>query len=642
MPNLVGLWLPEAAEGRVAATLDRQLSAVQASFHTYRPYRMGGSNWAAAHLDHGLHENGAQPGVSGEGRWHVLIDGEILNLPDLAIRYRIAQPGSEPVHTCADLLATAGLDVIPQLSGTFALVIWDAREQRLHLVSDRHATRPLFYREHQGTVAFATELKGIIAAQGPEATLDPVAVCEQLVYGVHFWGRSWLHGCTRMPPASVLTLSRDGMAQRCYWQYEFRAGPALDAQTYAARFAILLDRAVERCMRGSKRIGIFLSGGYDSRSVAASIRGHHLPIPAFTFGEARSRDMQIAPALAARLGLTHFPLPPAKPYLHPNAAAIVWRTEGLLPFSNATSVQFHDVMASRVDIFLTGFLGEFSGSHTWPALLMARNRRAVVQAIYERFVQPGEARARLVLRPEVFTRAFEELRERFFRSFEFIPNEHPMDIADAWNFTYLQPGGSFQAPAVDRHRLEMRAPHLDGDLVSFLLTIPPRSRIEQRIYKLMIATAFPAIRDIPCANSMRPIEPRFWLEYPKMVARFAGRKLADPVRRLFGREDRLGRELSDLDADVRDESALRTQLLEPLVQAGHLDGNIFSLSAITQVCRDHYEAGAQHGRLLMQLTSIGLAVRQLLHGDVAGVPLAYRSARDAQATEPGAPIGRSA
>ena len=46
----------------------------------------------------------------------------------------------------------------------------------------------------------------------------------------------------------------------------------LDQNTYSTVFGILLDRAVERRMGGRRRIGIFLSGGYDSRSAAAAIR----------------------------------------------------------------------------------------------------------------------------------------------------------------------------------------------------------------------------------------------------------------------------------------------------------------------------------------------------------------------------------
>jgi hypothetical protein len=229
-----------------------------------------------------------------------------------------------------------------------------------------------------------------------------------------------------------------------------------------------------------------------------------------------------------------------------------------------------------------------------------------------------------VLRPEVFARAYEELRYRFEQSFVDNDNEHPFDVADAWNFTQLQPNGTCHAPAVDRHRFEMRAPLMDAELVDFLLTIRPWTRLEQRIYKLMIARSFAAIRDVPCANSMRPIEPRFWVEYPQMTARLIGRKVAAPVRRLLGREDRLGREINDLDADIRAEPQLRSGLLDPILAGAHLDPAIFDVGAVQRLVQAEFDQHRDHGALLGSLASLGLAHRQIIGGDVADVPAYLR------------------
>jgi asparagine synthetase B (glutamine-hydrolysing) len=129
-------------------------------------------------------------------------------------------------------------------------------------------------------------------------------------------------------------------------------------------------------MKGSSRIGIFLSGGYDSRAVAASIRKHHLPIPAFTFGYEESRDVRFAGMLAAKLGLAHKALPSREAYLHRWCRPIVWRTEGLLPFSSTTSPRFHPQLKSQIDIFLTGFLGRVR----WLAYLAAASHGKVATA----------------------------------------------------------------------------------------------------------------------------------------------------------------------------------------------------------------------------------------------------------------------
>jgi hypothetical protein len=273
-----------------------------------------------------------------------------------------------------------------------------------------------------------------------------------------------------------------------------------------------------------------------------------------------------------------------------------------------------------MDIILTGFLGEFGGSHTWPRLLMARSRQAAIDAIYGRFVAAKLAMVQRIFQPAFYSRVFPAVREMFFKSFEQVENEHPFDIADSWNFMHLQCRGTFQSPAVDRHQFEMRAPHTDTELVDFLLTIPPYARLEQRVYKRMIASSFPGIRDVPCTNSARPIEPDFVKEYAAMVGSYAARRISAPIRNLIARQPSLGREFRDLSQDFRAEPEVVNGILRPLLQSGIFPGTIFNAGAIEQIIREHYEQQASHEHALALLTSWGLAVKYFLHDDLTGAP----------------------
>src|SRR5260370_31955453 len=165
-------------------------------------------------------------------------------------------------------------------------------------------------------------------------------------------------------------------------------------------------------MKGSRRLGIFLSGGYDSRSVAASIRKHYLPIPALTFGHATSRDGRYAAMLAERLGLDQTALTARGTSLYPHCHAIVWRTEGMSSFANTTSIRYHSLMKSKMDLILTGFLAEFGGSHTWPQLLMARTRAATVHAIFHRFFGARLKAVRRIFNPVFFYPIFDAVSGR--------------------------------------------------------------------------------------------------------------------------------------------------------------------------------------------------------------------------------------
>ena len=625
MPNLVGIWNPDSSEEDIQNTVAKQLKRTRVPGITYTNHSQILPGFGMALMDHGLLENGPQPAQDATGRISLLLDGELYNTSELKRRLsRASQMCSlTPPELCLRLILQEGEDVIRLFNGLFCLVLYDRDRKRLTLVSDRYAFRPIFYKAGPQEVLFGSELKALCVADRARPAIDKIGTAELFCYGAHFQERTWLQDYHRLEPATILTVEPGRIQTRRYWNYRHQDNaPKLDQETYFTVFGALLDRAVERCMQGSKRIGIFLSGGYDSRSVAASIRRHHLPIPAFTFGHAGSRDARFAAMLARRLQLDHTALNGRDPYLYSTCRSIVWRTEGMLPFSQTTSISCHHIMKSKMDIILTGFLGEFSGSHTWPQLLMARSREGAKRAVFNRILGPRLQAARRVFQPRFFERAFEGVKARFDKSFDCVEDDHPMNVADSWNFTCLQPRCTGHAPSVDRHLFEMRAPHMDSELVDFLLTIPPYARLEQRVYKKMIAYRFPDIRDVPCTNTALPINPDFAREYSSMIVRYLSRKAYAALRQPFRLRAPLNREFRDLNDDFRAESQLVQNILRPLLQAGIYPDNIFNVRNIEEMIDEQYQRNGNHEQMLSLLISWGLASKFFLQEDISDVPSA--------------------
>jgi asparagine synthase (glutamine-hydrolysing) len=623
MPNLVGIWDPKSSEEQIVQILSKQLHRVRTPGVAAKEYVSVHPGFGAALSDPGILDNGVQPARTPDGRISLLFDGELYNAGELRRRFRKLLP-KEAVSTpelCLLLILAEGEDVIRLFNGLFSLTIYDRAERRLKLMSDRYGFRPLFYTQKDGALYFGSELKALCVADKSARQFDEIGTLELFCYGAQFQERTWLRGYMRLEPATILTVEQSGSRKRRYWSYKYQENaPYLDQPTYFTLFGTLLDRAVERCMEGSHRIGILLSGGYDSRSVAAAIRKHHLPIPAFTFGHAGSRDVRFAARLSERLGLDHAALTDRGPYLYSYCSSIVWRTEGMLPFANTTSIRFHTLMKEKMDIFLTGVLAEFGGSHTWPQLLVARSRRSAIRAIFDHILGRRLAEVRRIFDPIFFERTFEGLRARFEESFSNVENDHPLNVADCWNVIHLQPRSTYQAPSIDRPLFEARAPHMDTELVDFLLTIPPYARLEQRVYKKMIAYRFPEIREIPCTNSGRPIDPNFASEYTKMLVSYAGAQALGPLRKLFRRPIPLGREFRDLNDDFREEPELVDKILGPLLDSGVYPSSIFNRRAIEEVVDEHYHKNGRHDNILALMISLGLAAKFFLHEDLSGLP----------------------
>ena len=110
-----------------------------------------------------------QPMSSASAPCHITYNGEIFNYQ--TVRRGLEQQGV-PLRTRGDtvvLLETLrmkGLAGIADLNGQFAFGYFDESSGELWLVRDRMGILPLYYHEGPGFIAFASEVKAILALIG--------------------------------------------------------------------------------------------------------------------------------------------------------------------------------------------------------------------------------------------------------------------------------------------------------------------------------------------------------------------------------------------------------------------------------------------------------------------------------------------
>src|SRR5581483_11294474 len=112
-----------------------------------------------------LSENGRQPLSNEDGSVWITFNGEIYNHPELRQRlqakghgFRSRADTESVVHAYEEY----GLDFVKQLTGIFALGLWDARRRRLVLARDRLGIKPLYYTLEGTRVRFASEIKALL------------------------------------------------------------------------------------------------------------------------------------------------------------------------------------------------------------------------------------------------------------------------------------------------------------------------------------------------------------------------------------------------------------------------------------------------------------------------------------------------
>jgi asparagine synthase (glutamine-hydrolysing) len=110
--------------------------------------------------------SGRQPIANEDETIHIVFNGEIYN--HLGLRDRLLAAGHvfrtlSDTETILHLYEEEGDDCVHQLRGMFAFAIWDAPRNRLLVARDRLGIKPLFYALDEGRLAFASEMKAILA-----------------------------------------------------------------------------------------------------------------------------------------------------------------------------------------------------------------------------------------------------------------------------------------------------------------------------------------------------------------------------------------------------------------------------------------------------------------------------------------------
>jgi len=163
-----------------------------------------------------------------------------------------------------------GAGCIEHLRGEFSFGIWDARTRTLFCARDHFGIKP-FYFAHIGKLfVFSNTLNCVRFHPEVSEELNDAAIGDFLLFGLNYDNATTsFRDVQRLPPAHWLTISASGLKIGRYWALptdgRIRYARADD---YVEHFQALLKEAVADRLR-TDRVGILLSGGLDSSSVAA-------------------------------------------------------------------------------------------------------------------------------------------------------------------------------------------------------------------------------------------------------------------------------------------------------------------------------------------------------------------------------------
>lgn len=266
-----------------------------------------------------LSPTGAQPMVSQSQQWVIAYNGEIYNAAEIrqelqALGY--AFRGSSDTEVILESVDAWGVEAaLHKINGMFAIALWDRKEKVLYLARDRLGIKPLYWGWQGSTFIFGSELKALRAVNDFQFQINQEALRDYFQYAYIPNPQSIYQDVHKLAPGHYLVLA-DGQDPKvaCYWNLSDRVTEQIDRREHIDEVAALaemddlLNDAVKRRMVADVPLGVFLSGGVDSSTVAALMQANsNKPIKTYSIGfnEAAFNEAEYAKAVAGHLGTEH-------------------------------------------------------------------------------------------------------------------------------------------------------------------------------------------------------------------------------------------------------------------------------------------------------------------------------------------------
>jgi asparagine synthase (glutamine-hydrolysing) len=305
---------------------------------------------------------GHQPMANQDRNVWITCNGEIYNYNELRSRLRTlgchfsTDSDTEVILHAYEIF---GEDCVQHLRGMFAFAIWDTRHRKLFLARDRLGIKPLYYSVTDSELLFGSEIKTLLAA-GLPANFNKSILPEYLATGFVSGEETFFQDVNKLLPAHTLSWTpTEGVRIRRYWQLPRAIEDTRRSfRAHAEEVRLRLEDAVRSHLVSDVPVGLFLSGGLDSSTLACLMGSMtHEPIRSFGVGFAEQgyNELNYARLVADKVGAEHHEVLLEPDDFFGALPNMVWHEDEPIAFPSSVSLYFVSRLAAKhVKVVLTG------------------------------------------------------------------------------------------------------------------------------------------------------------------------------------------------------------------------------------------------------------------------------------------------
>lgn len=412
-----------------------------------------------------------------------------------------------------------GEDCLNHFTGEYAFVIFDEHSRKLFCARDALGERTLFYSWQGNRLVIASEPWAVVA--GRDAAPDRNEGILPLYFALRSVedGQTFFKDIYEILPAHAMVVTESGSRSWRYWQPDLVTKLRGRAdEEYAAEFRALLEESVRCRMRATTPVGIVMSGGLDSCSVACLAARMLAPQPlttlSYVFNELADCDERVyIEAVKEQWGIQSTQIP--VDHLWPFKDLRTWPASSNGPHANPYRLILDQVyqraQQEGIRVWLTGGTGDqlYDAGVNWLTDLLREGRLLdaggeVITRFYNHglrgtlhagFLQrtgrhmldaiPGGERIQRRRASPVWLTplAGQALYEKEKMPFSLM-QEHTGLLGAGVAASYLK-----ESVFASRYNVEMRHPYRDRRLIEYVLKLPAYQLYQHGLYKHILRTA---------------------------------------------------------------------------------------------------------------------------------------------------------
>ena len=410
---------------------------------------------------------------------------------------------------------------IAGINGSFLFVIYDERDEELTIINDRFASVPFYYwlsdREFIGSIHYTDIWREVRGRPG-------FSIAEESFYEfIHFQrllGDKTYDKCTKyLNSASILKYSLRGGDLRIarYWRPDFGKDGHSSRKDFSHALAAAVRQSVRARTSDSKRYGLLLSGGLDSRTVLAA---SEVPLTCFTVGEFKNNEVRVAALLASAKRYPHVFIPRSPDHYAQIVEDAVMLGSGMNVYDHAHFLNLGDDISNQVDVIFHGhgfdyfFQGLYLPKETinlWGRPTYIQRLKDIKGRICEEYIASVKYRLKCIDSIAIVKQEYENrMREALRASVEHILNDGKafyQDEYDLWEYMHVH--------NLSRHYtnlnvlsicsfIEERTLCFDNHIFDLYLKMPVRFRMSGEVLRQTIQILNKDLADIVNANVNLP------------------------------------------------------------------------------------------------------------------------------------------